>query len=440
MSWNDCVHGFSLLFVILDWIFIVVAVCVQLCLVIWSIGQICKQCDTVQKHFIILFMVAIFLFEAESMCRIYVNIQYVEYCHVVLISDEQLPAMIGSTLTMLLALMSLYTLFYLRLVAIFKHSMLELSKPVLYYFNLTCIIQLLLACAAWFIFPITGDLQDIASMFSYLTFLYVVNSVIILIYFLKKMQDLSDYIQSLNTSCSSLTSMSYSPASRPRVRTTSMSNVKINGGSSIPTTSNKAQTSTIPAAANNYNINKNIGTDHDQKVSIRDRKHTESSGTSGIRDAMADTMTLDIGTRMLICVFFALLSSLIISLLFQRVSVDRSHSMAMTFTISLVVDSIINSLCLILQWEFSDKLYYALCDRCDLCVKWYYLTRIFPRKTSSIEIKVHVLKKTTKTMNKPDTSSNKSRSNHLETDIQTKKKINSDKTRNKGTGWNCWTQ
>lgn len=81
------------------------------------------------------------------------------------------------------------------------------------------------------------------------------------------------------------------------------------------------------------------------------------------------TITREIASKIIVCMFFALLSTAFLVVLGILVAFLTSHYVSIILRIAVLIDSVINSLCLTLQWNFSHDLYGKLCKSCHTIVK-----------------------------------------------------------------------
>ena len=87
--------------------------------------------------------------------------------------------------------------------------------------------------------------------------------------------------------------------------------------------------------------------------------------------------TINVATKIVLCVFFALLSSFLLAIMFVIVGNVQSHYVSAMMSLAMIFDSITNILCALLQWKFSDQLYNKICKQCDLGCKHYCMEQYF---------------------------------------------------------------
>lgn len=90
-----------------------------------------------------------------------------------------------------------------------------------------------------------------------------------------------------------------------------------------------------------------------------------------LKDRQEDQIQiLNTTIKIVFCCSFAIGSSmLVIVLLIIDATLPQDYGFDLIINTFYSIDSLINGICLILQWRFSEKIYFKLCSKCDSCIK-----------------------------------------------------------------------
>ena len=412
-------------------------------LIVWSFQAIRKKSNTIHCKYIAAFAFTLTLFFIDSLSVSFYAILVSDFC---LDPDDGnsliLTFMVICSLCMILALVTLYAIFCLRLINVFKRSMFRLSNKMIKYLYFTCICQLFLASLAWLSYPITGgDTAAVAKVVSGLILYYIINSIILTLTFTKRLKHVSQTIRSLRSNKAKVAksrSASINCSHNLTIDNCNYNNynnnnniiinddnnnirdIEIIDNSKIPTkfavNNTSAQTedsqtmtnkeemvrSSTPSASggdtggdtgatrtgfansisgisepdtNGKTVSPRMTTNKLEQGSDdvidndndNDNNKIESPrvyGEHGVRLPFVQ-QTMNLGSKIVLCVFFALLSSFLLSCVFVLIALMDSIYLSLTISWALMVDAIVNSLCLVLQWGFSRDLYNTMCKLCD---------------------------------------------------------------------------
>ena len=298
-------------------------------LITWSFWTICNNSKAMSKTYLFAFSFTLILFVIDSVSCAAYAILVSDHCFD---ADNENPwiltLMVFGTLSMILALVTLYTIFCFRLIHTFTSSMFEFSNTMKKYLHCTCAIQFFLAILAWLTYPIPGvDAATVTQIVSVLIQFYILNSIVLTIIFTKKLKVAAKTIESLQRNISCIASASHNNSTENSTET------KI-----------QAQTNGV------IGVNKA-------------RSQIDNRTLSFIQQ------TVNIASKVVLCVFFALFSSFLLSIVFVCIATIESPILSLGIGWAMMVDSFVNTLCLVLQWGFSHILYTHICTFCDKFVK-----------------------------------------------------------------------
>lgn len=168
---------------------------VEISVLIWSLYQIFHSRLNIPKKFITLFILTLCIFFCESIFISYSN-YWLQLCRETAFEREHVQySIIFTSFCMLTALVLEYLLFCWRFVNVFKGSLFELSNKLLAWFKGVTMTEILLCLISYASFAIFR-FQSVTALSTAFALLYIIiNYIIVIIIFIRKLNQLSKITQ-----------------------------------------------------------------------------------------------------------------------------------------------------------------------------------------------------------------------------------------------------